>query len=286
MSRDASQPSAKHGEPLLEDAALRRLRRRILTWYGRHGRDLPWRHTADPYAILVSEVMLQQTQVPRVIPKYAAFLHRYPDLESLASAPLAEVLALWSGLGYNNRAVRLRACAQVVAAAAPPGERAELPRDVRALETLPGLGPYTARAVLAFAHNTDLAAVDANVRRVLIHELRLPPDIGPASLQEVAERALPRGRARDWHNALMDYGAAVLTGRATGIAPLTSQGPFRGSRRWYRSQLLRLLLAQGPQAAADLPRNLELSQQEVSVIVAAMARDGLVQRHGDTVRLL
>ncbi len=286
MSRDARQRPAEHGEPLLDAAAVRRLRRRILTWYGRHGRDLPWRHTADPYAILVSEVMLQQTQVPRVVPKYAAFLDRYPDLESLAAAPLADVLALWSGLGYNNRAVRLRACAQAVAAAAPPGERAELPRDVGALETLPGLGPYTARAVLVFAHNADLAAVDANVRRVLIHELGLPPDIGPVSLQAVAERVLPRGRARDWHNALMDYGAAVLTGRATGIAPLTSQGPFPGSRRWYRSQLLKLLLAQGPQDAADLPRSLGLSRQEASVIVAALARDGLVQQHGDTVRLL
>jgi A/G-specific adenine glycosylase len=271
---------------LLDAADVRRLRRRILTWYQRHGRDLPWRHTADPYAILVSEVMSQQTQVPRVVPKYAAFLEHYPDLESLSAATLADVLALWSGLGYNNRAVRLRACAQVVAAAAPPGEPAELPREVGALETLPGVGPYTARAVLVFAHNTDLAAVDGNVRRVLIHELGLPTDLGQASLQQVAERVLPRGRARDWHNALMDYGAAVLTGRATGIAPLTSQGPFLGSRRWYRSQLLKLLLAQGPQAATDLPRSLGLSRREASVIVAALARDGLVEEHDDTVRLL
>jgi A/G-specific adenine glycosylase len=286
MSRDARQRSAKHGEPLLDDAAVRRLRRRILTWYRHHGRDLPWRHTADRYAILVSEVMLQQTQVPRVIPKYTAFLHRYPDLESLASAPLAGVLALWSGLGYNNRAVRLRACAQAVAAATPLGERAELPRDVRALETLPGLGPYTARAVLVFAHDTDLAAVDANVRRVLIRELGLPPDIGLASLQEVAERVLPRGQARDWHNALMDYGAAVLTARSTGIAPLTRQGPFLGSRRWYRSQLLKLLLEKGSQRAAGLPRSLGLSHQEVTAIVAALAHDGLLEQRGDTVRLL
>jgi A/G-specific adenine glycosylase len=286
MSRDARQRPSEHGEPLLDAATVRRLRRRILTWYQRHGRDLPWRHTVDPYAILVSEVMLQQTQVPRVIPKYATFLDRYPDLESLASAPLADVLALWSGLGYNNRAVRLRACAQAVAATPPPGQPAQLPRDVRALELLPGLGPYTARAVLVFAHNTDLAAVDANVRRVLIHELQLSPDIGRASLQAVAERVRPRGRARDWHNALMDYGAAVLTGRSTDIAPLTSQGPFLGSRRWYRSQLLKLLLEKGSQRTADLPQCLGLSHQEVTAIVAALAHDGLLEQHGDTVRLL
>ena len=147
MSGDARQRPSEHGEPLVDAATVRRLRRRILTWYQRHGRDLPWRHTSDPYAILISEVMLQQTQVRRVIPKYATFLDRYPDLESLASAPLTDVLALWSGLGYNNRAVRLRACAQAIAATAPPGQPAQLPRDVHALELLPGLGPYTARAV-------------------------------------------------------------------------------------------------------------------------------------------
>jgi A/G-specific adenine glycosylase len=269
----------------LDAAAVRRLRRRVLTWYGRHARDLPWRHTADPYAILVSEVMLQQTQVPRVVPKFAAFLDRFPNLECLAAAPLADVLTLWSGLGYNNRAVRLRACAQAVVTAAPQGKPAELPRSVGALETLPGVGPYTARALRVFAHNVDLAAVDSNVRRVLIHELGLPHDLSQLSLQRVAERVLPRGQARDWHNALMDYGAAVLTGRATGITPPTSQGPFPGSRRWYRSRLLKLLLAHGPQAAVDLPRALGLGRQDASAVVAALAHDGLVEQRDDTVRL-
>ena len=186
---------------------IRALQARLLGWYAENRRDLPWRRTTDPYAVLVSEIMLQQTQVPRVVPRFADWLEAWPDLESLAEAPLAGVLRRWQGLGYNNRARRLQACAQAAVAAAPGGRRAELPRSPEGLRALPGIGPYTARAVLVFAHNDDLAAVDANVRRVLTHELRLPEDLSGKHLQAVADAALPHGRSRDWHNALMDYGS-------------------------------------------------------------------------------
>ena len=209
-----------HDPPLIDPATVAELQTRLLGWYAVNARDLPWRRTTDPYAVLVSEVMLQQTQVPRVIPKYAAFLAAYPRLEDLAEAPLDDVLRLWKGLGYNARARRLRDCAAAaVSATAAAGGRAELPRSFEALRELPGIGPYTARAVLAFAHNDDVAAVDANVRRVLTHELSLPANLGDRELQKVAEAVLPHGRGRDWHNALMDYGALVLTARATGLAP-------------------------------------------------------------------
>ncbi len=204
-------------------------RRSTLPWYAANRRDLPWRRTTDPYAVLVSEVMLQQTQVPRVVPRYAAFLDAFPTLETLAGSPLADVLRLWRGLGYNNRAVRLRRCAQALARGRrrPPRGAAD---TLDGLVALPGIGPYTARAVLVFARNADLAAVDANVRRVLTHELDLPRDLSPAALQSVADALLPRGRSRDWHNALMDYGSLVLTARATGIAPRTRQGALRRAR--------------------------------------------------------
>jgi len=277
--------------------ALRRLQRRILGWYAGSRRDLPWRRTTDPYAILVSEVMLQQTQVSRVAPKYEEWLAGLPTLEALAAAPLEEVLNLWRGLGYNNRARRLRECALAVCAAADsapasgvalaaggtPASRAagaSLPRDAAALRALPGIGPYTARAVLIFAHNDDLAAVDANVRRVLTHELRLPQDTSDRRLQAIAEAALPRGRSRDWHNALMDYGALVLTARVTGIAPRTRQSAFAGSRRWYRSRLLRMLLDEGAQAVPDLAMRLEVPEAEAAGLVALLERDGLVRREG------
>jgi A/G-specific adenine glycosylase len=258
----------------------RALQTRLLSWYEENRRDLPWRRTIDPYAILVSEIMLQQTQVPRVVPRFEEWLRVWPDLESLAAAPLADVLQRWQGLGYNNRARRLHECAAATAATRTKGRPAELPRTLEGLRALPGIGPYTARAVLVFAHNEDLAAVDANVRRVLTHELGLPHDLSDRQMQEVADAVLPRGRSRDWHNALMDYGALVLTSRATGIAARTRQSAFEGSRRWYRSRLLRLLLDGGPQPLRVLAGSLGMTETEAAELVALLERDGLVYRDG------
>jgi A/G-specific adenine glycosylase len=261
---------------------LRALNRRLLDWYAVNARDLPWRRTTDPYAILVSEVMLQQTQVSRVVPRFEEWLRRFPTLETLASAPLADVLTAWSGLGYNNRARRLRDTAAACVAAAAGGP-ATLPDAPDGLLALPGVGPYTARAVLIFARNADLAAVDANVRRVLTHELGLPPGLPPGRLQLVADAALPRGRSRDWHNALMDYGSAVLTSRATAIAPRTRQAPFEGSRRALRAAALRILLSSGPLALERLATELDAPPTAVEEAVVTLAADGLVRRRGDEV---
>ncbi len=259
----------------VEAAAIVAFRARLLAWHEANCRDLPWRHAYDPYAVLVSEVMLQQTQVGRVIPMYHSWLRAYPRLEELAAAPLDDVLRLWQGLGYNTRALRLRECASSAVVAAD-GEDASLPRTLAELRKLPGIGPYTARAVLIFAHNDDLAAVDTNVRRVLTHEFGLSPTLPPAALQSVAEAVLPRGRSRDWHNALMDYGAQVLTARATGVRPPGRQGAFVGSRRWQRSRLLRAVLEHGPRPIDELAVTLELSPDAVADLVALLERDGLV----------
>ncbi len=257
--------------------AAGRLQHDLFDWYATHRRELPWRVTTDPWAILVSEIMLQQTQVSRVVPKFVAFLDRFPTPASLAAAPLSDALTAWLGLGYNNRAVRLKRCAEAV----PDG----LPSDLEGLRALPGVGPYTARAVLIFAANADLAAVDANVRRVLTHELDLPHDLSPAALQAAAEAVLPHGRARDWHNALMDYGSLVLTSQATGIAPLKRQSPFPGSHRQRRARLLRLLLEQGPQSWADAAAALELSPRDCREVAESLAADGLVVARDDRVML-
>jgi A/G-specific adenine glycosylase len=263
---------------------VRALQTRLLDWYRENRRDLPWRRTTDPYAILVSEVMLQQTQVSRVASRYEEWLRAWPDLESLAAAPLEDVVRRWQGLGYNNRAQRLRACAAAAVAAATHG-RAELPRSLEGLRALPGIGPYTARAVLVFAHNDDLAAVDANVRRVLTHELGLPEDLPGRELQAVADFALPCGRSRDWHNALMDYGSVVLTARSTGIASRSRQGAFPGSRREKRARLLRRLLEHGPQPREALAAGLGLPHGEVAELVELLRRDGLVRESDGRVRV-
>jgi A/G-specific adenine glycosylase len=148
----------------LPDPGLRRtFQRRLLRWYARHGRDLPWRRTSDPYRILVSEVMLQQTQVERVIPKYEEFLNRYPSIEALASASVRDVEATWRPLGYNIRPVRLHA----IAREAMRRHRGRLPDTPEALRALKGIGPYTAGAVMSFAFRKDAPILDTNVRRVL-----------------------------------------------------------------------------------------------------------------------
>jgi len=276
-------PPHDDGLPRLRPAAVKALRRRILGWYSENRRDLPWRHTTDPYAVLVSEIMLQQTRVSRVLSRFAEWLTAYPTLETLAAAPLDDVLRRWQGLGYNNRASRLRDCAATTLAHAVPGAPAALPRTLEGLRALPGLGPYTARAVLIFAHNDDLAAVDANVRRVLTHELTLPPELAPRGLQAVADVVLPRGRSRDWHNALMDYGAMVLTTHATGIAPRTRQSAFQGSRRQHRARLLRLLLKRGPQRIDQLASALSLEPAVTRELVGLLGSDGLVTCQDDLV---
>ncbi len=278
-------PSSRTSLPALEPSFVAALQARLLAWYGVHRRDLPWRRTADPYAVLVSEIMLQQTQASRVVAKFESWMSTFPSLETLASAQLSEVLQLWSGLGYNNRAQRLLKCAAEVVAPAAGGSPATLPRTIGGLQALPGIGPYTARAVLIFAHNDDLAAVDANIRRVLTHELDLDERLSAGAVQAIADAVLPRGRSRDWHNALMDYGALVLTARATGIAPRSRQGVFEGSRRWYRSRLLRTLLDDGPQTVDGLPGKLGVAAAVAQELVALLEHDGLVRREGDVVRV-
>ena len=188
----------------------------VLRWYAHHGRALPWRETRNPYSILISETMLQQTQVQRVLVKYPEFLRKFPSIGSLARAPLREVIMVWRGMGYNNRAVRLHILARTVI----EDYAGALPDDHEALRALPGVGRYTAHALLSFAFGRSVPVVDVNVRRVLSRLLWKMKSVD--SLQEeqtvwkAAEWLLPRGRAYDWNQALMDLGAMICTARAPG----------------------------------------------------------------------
>ncbi len=193
-------------------AASRRgaFQRRLLAWYRRHRRDLPWRRTRDPYRILVSEIMLQQTPVHRVIPKYREWLARYPSLKALARAGTREVRETWSPLGYNIRPIRLREIARAVLR----NHGGRIPQAREDLLVLKGIGPYTAGAVLSFAYGKDVSIVDTNIRRVLRRVF-----VGEAArladrpLWDLAAALLPRGRAYDFNQALMDLGATVCTAR-------------------------------------------------------------------------
>ena len=232
----------------------------LLAWFREHGRDLPWRHTRDPYAILVSEVMLQQTQVERVVPRYLAWLERWPTVEALAAAPLGDVIREWQGLGYNRRAVSLHRAAGRIAADGWPQDLTELP----------GVGRYTADAVAAFAFGAPVLPADTNVRRV---EERTGHRFGPECGQ-----------------ALMDLGATVCLARVPRCAvcplaprcpsrgrryePLRRQGRLEGSFRQRRAGVLRTV-AERPCPAADLDED----------AVASLVRDGLVAVERGSVRL-
>ncbi|MCB9362714.1 A/G-specific adenine glycosylase [Candidatus Woesearchaeota archaeon] len=248
-------------------------RRKVLSWYRVHGRDLPWRKTTDPYAIMVSEIMLQQTQVDRVIPKYHAFLAAFPDVRSLAQASTEELLREWSGLGYNNRALRLRETARVLVVLKT------FPNTEEGLLQLPGIGPYTSRSILAFAFNMDVPVIDTNIRRIFIHEFGLSEAISQKELEAFAKQVLPKGKACIWYNALMDYGALHLTSRRTGIRPTSRQPSFEGSTRQVRGQILRHLISHGKTDVNSL--RLRYPHPEFSDIVDKMIRDNLLVKEKD-----
>jgi A/G-specific adenine glycosylase len=200
----ASLPSSPHRQ---------RFRRRLLEWYRRNGRDLPWRKTSDPYHILVSEVMLQQTQVDRVVPKYAEWLEKYPTLEALAAAPENDVSETWRPLGYNIRPRRLHAIARESVAR----YGGQLPSDGETLRSFKGIGDYTAGAVLSFAFGQREAILDTNVARVLFRVFVGRGDLKAHAMRrhlwDVSRAVLPRRQIFDFNQALMDFGATLCTAR-------------------------------------------------------------------------
>jgi A/G-specific adenine glycosylase len=246
----------------------------LLRWYARVKRPLPWRETRHPYALLVSEVMLQQTQAARVVPYYEAFLERFPDPAALAAAPPADVLEAWSGLGYNRRALALQAAAREVAANGWPAD----------LARLPGVGPYTAAAVASFAWDRQTAAVDTNVKRVLERHDGIRRR--PKALAERAESLVPPDRAATFNQAMMELGATVCRphvprcehcpvgtscARDLAVAPRRRGAErFEDTDRWARGRIVAALIA-----GDELPA---LEPQRRDRALAGLERDGLIVR--------
>ena len=229
-------------DALAEDG-LKRFRKQVLAWYKAHGRhQMAWRHTRDPYQILVSEIMLQQTQVGRVTTKFVEFIAAFPDFPALATAPLPIVLAVWQGMGYNRRAIALKTCAERVM----EEYGGCLPADSRRLAELPGIGPATAASVCAFAFNLPVVFIETNIRRVYIHYFFGDRErVADTEILPLVEQTLDRKNPRVWYWALMDLGAALKT---TVPNPnrrsrhYTRQAPFEGSDRQLRGMILRHLL--------------------------------------------
>ena len=277
----------------------------LLRWGGGELRDLPWRRTTDPWAVLVSEVMLQQTSVARVLPKYAAFMRAFPTPAALASAPLGEALLLWQGLGYPRRCRNLHAAA----AAIEDGHGGEMPTDLEGMLSLPGVGQYTARAVLAFAHSADVAVVDTNVSRVLSRLEGRP--LKARELQARADMLVPVGNAWEWNQIMMDFGARHCTARTPQCAhcPLSAdcawagredaddpapasagasrpQGRFEGSDRQARGRAMRVL-AGGATTRAQLHGGMGLEDDPARAgrLIDALVTEGLAVEEDGLLRL-
>ena len=234
----------------LSPKKIKQFQKKILSWYGEHKRSLPWRAVPDgtplqerAYMTLVSEVMSQQTQINRVVPKYESWIKTFPTIKSLEKAKVSEVLHYWSGLGYNRRALNLKKTAEIISRKLG----GKFPNEEKELLQLPGIGRYTARAILCFAFDQQVAVVDTNVRKIIVTQFGI--DGNEKELESIATQLLPKGKAYDWNQALMDYAASVLKKEKIVIP---KQSKFIGSRRYYRGQILKYLLKNKKISFADL----------------------------------
>ncbi len=251
-------------------------RRLVWAHYRKSGRhELPWRKTRDPYKILVSEIMLQQTQVDRVKPFYEAFLSHFPTVHALAHAPLSQVLRAWQGLGYNRRAKLLHAAAKEIAARG-------MPKTAAALRLLPGVGPYTARAVAAFAYDEESVFVETNIRTaVTYHFFPHKKAVSDTEIENVLVSCAPKGRVREWSYAFMDYGAFL---KRSGVrlnaksAHYVKQSVFSGSMREARGAILKELAKE----SATRPRLLGLlgddREEQLAAALLALVREGFIRK--------
>lgn len=280
----------------------------MIHWFSVQGRDLPWRRPGtSSWAILVSEIMLQQTPVVRVLPRWLDWMEHWPTPADLADAPTAEVLRRWDRLGYPRRALRLQECARVIVRA----HGGEVPRGLEALRNLPGIGEYTAAAVTAFAHHGRAVVADTNIRRVLARSVRgraLPDASYSAAERALATRSLPAERERSvaWNQAVMELGALVCTARspqcercplaeagcawfAAGRPPAVEDGRrrqrFEGTDRQMRGKIMAVLRRDGEAAFADLLALDPSDPARVERCTASLVQDGLAARSGERLRL-
>ncbi len=260
----------------LSSRQIRRFQKQVYDHYRTNGRKLPWRKTRDPYKILLSELMLQQTQVGRVIEKYRQFLRRFPTIESVARAPLRAILETWQGLGYNRRALALKKLATIIVDC----HEGRIPPVIEALKALPGVGAATAGAVCAFAFNKPAVFIETNIRSVFIH-LFFPErgDVKDSEVLPFVEQTLDAKRPRQWYYALMDYGVALKEQHpnpSRRSAHYTKQSPFEGSLRQVRGMILRALVKEAGITEAALVKDINRDKAMVRQVLRQLCKEGLI----------
>lgn len=258
----------------------------VWDYYKKNGRQsLPWRKTKDPYKILVSEVMLQQTQVDRVKPKYEAFLKKFPTVKALASAPLKDVLIAWQGLGYNRRAKMLHMCAGELV----EEHNARFPQTKKELVELPGIGPYTAGAVMAFAFNIPEVLIETNIRSVYLHHFfNGQHEVTDAELMEVIAKTVSLDNPREWYAALMDYGVHIkkeFGNPNTRSAHHATQSVFKGSDREIRGAMIRLLAEKSLVRTQILKKLSAYEDIRVDAQLEKLKNEGMLVRKGSRLSL-
>ncbi len=264
---------------------IRAFQKVIYDYYENHGRIFPWRETDNPYHILVSEVMLQQTQTERVLQKYEAFIKRFPDFASLATASLQKVLEAWSGLGYNRRAINLKKTAEIVV----EQFHAILPSNPTVLMTFPGIGRTTACAIAAFAFHEPVCFIETNIRTVFIHFFFQDKNtVTDSDIMPLVEKALDRSNPREWYYALMDYGV-MLKKRYRNLnkksAHYQRQSPFEGSNRQVRGRILEVLVKNQCIPVSELMRMLGLDCETVEKNLLNLEKEGFIKRKDDAITI-
>lgn len=256
--------------------AISEFQKTVWDFYHQHGRKLPWRKTKDPYKILVSEIMLQQTQVGRVEQKYAQFMAEFPTIETLAQAPLSKVLRVWQGMGYNRRALALKRLSETVL----KDFKGKLPRDRKALESLPGIGKYTAGAVRSFAFNEPEVFIETNIRRVFIHHFFEDREgIHDSEILPIVAEALDTKNPREWYWALMDYGTALakeIENPNQRSRHYVKQKPFKGSHREVRGKILKYLGSEGKSSVKKISSSLNILETKISEVLKELTSEGFI----------
>ena len=277
------------GSPAIYDATddgIAQFREMVLDHYRNHGREMPWRENTDPYHILISEIMLQQTQVERVMVKFPEFIAAFPDIATLANAPLPAILAAWQGMGYNRRAIALLKCAARVM----EEYHGILPADPEILATFPGLGHATASSICAFAFNVPVVFIETNIRRVFIHYFFSDSaTVNDKELLPLVTRALYTENPRIWYWALMDLGTVLkktVPNPNRRSVHYAKQSAFEGSDRKIRGEILRHLLPGTSMTREQVISSFPEDPARILKILAGLERDGFVVMDGEEIRLV